>query len=75
MNLHWMKDRILQKEFWIYRDKGDKNRGNYFTKHYPPRRHKLIRPKYILGYKTTSLCLSTQLLVRRRIACARSAHA
>ena len=28
MNLHWMKDRILQKEFWIYWDKGYRNSGD-----------------------------------------------
>ena len=47
MNLHWMKDRILQKEFWVYWDKGYNSRGYYFTKYHPPRHHKLMRPKYI----------------------------
>ena len=47
MNFHWMNDRIEQKQFWVYFDKGINNWADCFTKHHPPKHHKLMRSKYI----------------------------
>ena len=64
MKFHWMKDRIEQQQFWVYWDKGINNWADYFTKHHPPKHHKLMRPKYIQMNKKQELCLSTQSLVQ-----------
>jgi hypothetical protein len=47
MRFHWMKDRIQQQEFHLYWEKGALNMADYFTKHHPPRHHKLMRHKYL----------------------------
>jgi hypothetical protein len=47
MRFHWMKDRIKQKQFHLYWEKGALNMADYFTKHHPPRHHKLMRNKYL----------------------------
>ena len=55
MKFHWMKDRILQKQFRVYWDKGVNNWADYFTKHHPPKHHKLMRPKYIQMKESSKL--------------------
>ena len=51
MRLHWIQDRVKQKQFHIYWDKGTNNYADYPTKHFPPSYHQKIRPKYVLqGY-------------------------
>ena len=47
MKIHFMIDRIQQKEFQLYWDRGKNNLGDYFTKHHPPSHHKIMRPKYL----------------------------
>jgi hypothetical protein len=47
MRFHWMKDRIQQKQFNLFWEKGSLNMADYFTKHHPPRHHKLMRHKYL----------------------------
>jgi hypothetical protein len=47
MRFHWMKDRIQQQQFHLYWEKGTQNMADYFTKHHPPRHHKLMRYKYL----------------------------
>ena len=47
MKIHWMVDRISKKQFLVYWDKGINNWVDYFTKHNPPKHHKLVRPKHI----------------------------
>ena len=47
MKFHWMRDRILQKQFCVYWDEGVNNWADYFTKYHPTKHHKLMRPKYI----------------------------
>jgi hypothetical protein len=42
-----MKDRIHQQQFHLYWEKGALNMADYFTKHHPPRHHKLMRHKYL----------------------------
>ena len=40
MRFYWMKDRVKQKDFFIYRKPGSQNMGGYFTKHHPPHHHR-----------------------------------
>ena len=51
MRWWWLQDKIKNKEFHVYLDKGKNNYVYYHTKHFPPLYHQQIRPKYILkGY-------------------------
>jgi hypothetical protein len=47
MRFHWMKDRILQGQFNLYWMRGKDNLADYFTKHFPPLHHKLMRYRYL----------------------------
>ena len=47
MRYHWLKDRIAQTQFNLYWAKGRNNQADYFTKHYPPSYHKLMRSIYL----------------------------
>jgi hypothetical protein len=47
MSFHWMNDRIQQQQFPLYWEKGALNMADCFTKHHPPRHHKLMRHKYL----------------------------
>ena len=35
-SFYWIRDRKIQKKFNIYWKPGSTNRGDYFTKHFPP---------------------------------------
>ena len=47
MRFYWVKDRVSQKHFLVYWESGRTNRGDYFTKHFPPRHHLDVRPTYL----------------------------
>ena len=47
MRYHWVKDRIAQNQFNLQWRKGDVNMADYFTKHHPPWKHKIMRYKYL----------------------------
>jgi hypothetical protein len=47
MRFHLMKERIQQQQFHLYWEKDALNMADYFTKHHPPRHHKLMRHKYL----------------------------
>ena len=47
MRFFWVKDRVSQKHFLVYWESGRTNRGDYFTKHFPPRHHVDVRPTYL----------------------------
>ena len=36
VRFHLVRDRMLQRQFLIYWDKGADNLGDYYTKHHPP---------------------------------------
>ena len=53
-DMRWwrLQDKIKNKEFHVYWDKGKNNYADYHTKHFPPSYHQQIRPTYVLkGYK------------------------
>ena len=47
MNIYWVKDRIKRKPFFLFWDRGTNNKADYFTKHFPPKYRKQIRPTYL----------------------------
>lgn len=55
MRFHWIKDRVSQHKFLIYWRPGLTNLGDYFTKHYAPSHHVVMRPKYL--YQALHLCI------------------
>ena len=62
MNLHWLRDKTLQKYFNIHWEKGSGNGGDYFTKHHPTIHHRQQRSRYVrdtlnlLSQNIVSLC-------------------
>ena len=63
MRFYWMRDRIKQGMFDLSWRKGELNRADYFTKHFPPWHHKKMRYQYLqrihkafLALRTSSLC-------------------
>ena len=47
MQFYWMKDRVKQKDFFVYWKPGSQNTGDYFTKHHQPHHHREICAKYL----------------------------
>ena len=47
MRIHWMRDRIKQKQFDLYWKPGLENLADYPTKHHSGRHHKKVRPIYL----------------------------
>jgi hypothetical protein len=47
MRFYWIKDRVKQGQFNVYRGLGFQNLADYFTKHHSPAHHKIIRNVYI----------------------------
>ena len=47
MRLYWIRDRKNQKQYNIYWKPGSTNKGDYFTKHFPPTHHSTVRPSYL----------------------------
>ena len=47
MRFNWIRDRVSQKQFEIYWEKGIQNLADYPTKHHAPRYHQRVRPIYL----------------------------
>ena len=47
MRFYWLRDRVRQQQFEVYWEKGSTNYADYFTKHFSPTHHKLMRPIYL----------------------------
>ena len=47
MRLWWLKDKVAQQNFDVFWDKGVNNWADYFTKHFAPRHHQLMRQRYL----------------------------
>ena len=84
MQLCWIRDRRNQDQFNIYWKPGSTNRGDYFTKHFPPAHHTTVRPSYLhvakYGKRSTlqgcvNLTLSTNHPVHPCAPAKSSAHA
>ena len=48
MRLWWLKDKLVQQHFKIFLDTGTNNWADYFTKHFAPKYHKILRQRYLL---------------------------
>jgi hypothetical protein len=55
MRFYWVRDRVKQKQFYIYWKPGDTNYGDYFTKHHNTPHHRAVRPTYI---HSANLCIN-----------------
>ena len=47
VRFYWIRNRIRQGQFQIYRRKGQTNRANYFSKHHPASHHQATRSTYL----------------------------
>ena len=47
MRFYWVRDRVRQKQFHIYWQKGKLNRADYFTKHHPGSHHRAVRSAHL----------------------------
>ena len=47
MRFCWIRNRSNQDQFNIYWKPGSTNRGDYFTKHFPPAHHTTVLPNYL----------------------------
>jgi hypothetical protein len=47
MHFYWVRDRVRQKQFHIFWQKGSLSRADYFTKHHPASHHQQVRPFYL----------------------------
>jgi len=47
MRFYWIRDRIAQKQFQVFWQRGLTNLADYFTKHHSPVHHQRMRPKYL----------------------------
>jgi hypothetical protein len=47
MRFYWVRDRVRQKQFHIFWQKGSLSRADYFTKHHPAKHHQTVRPFYL----------------------------
>ena len=54
MRFHWLRDRIVQKNFKIYWDRGINNQADYHTKHHPTKHHIHLRPMFLKKSDTIS---------------------
>ena len=84
MQFYWIRDRSNQDQFNIYWKPGSTNRGDYFTKHFPPAHHWTVLPSYLHVAKygkrsTLQGCVNLTLYANHPVnPCApanRSAHA
>jgi hypothetical protein len=47
MRFYWIKDRVKQGQFNVYRGPGYQHLADYFTKHHSPAHHKRMHEIYI----------------------------
>ena len=56
-----MKERVKQKDFFVYWKPGSQNMGDYFSKHHPPHHHREIWATYL--YMANALLKTDQNIV------------
>jgi hypothetical protein len=55
MRFYWVRDRVKEKQFVVYWQKGSDNDADYFTKHHPPSHHRVKRSRYLHEQDGTSI--------------------
>ena len=63
MHFYWIKDRVKQKDFFVYWKLGSQNIGNYFTKDHPPHHNREIHATYL--YMENALLKIDHKIVQR----------
>jgi hypothetical protein len=58
MRLHWVRDRVEQKQFDVQWQRAQHNLADYFTKHHAPKHHQTMRPFYLVNSAQRQLPLS-----------------
>ena len=48
MRFYWVRDRVRQGHYLVYRERGKDNLADYFTKHHPTKHHHAIIGKYLV---------------------------
>ncbi len=62
MRLWWLKDRMVQNHFKIFWDVGGNNWADYFTKHFAPQYHRVLRHHYLQRTNSAIATVLTQTL-------------
>ena len=57
MRFYWLRDRTLQKQFFIYWEPGKHNLADLPTKHHTGSHHHRVRPIYIYDKKTSPVSI------------------
>ena len=53
MRLHWLRDRVNQKQFQTHWMQGDCNYADYYSKHHAAAHHKKVRHEYLASKTLT----------------------
>ena len=62
-----LKEKIANKNFKIFWEKGISNWADYFTKHFSPKVHQALRPKYI--HKTNAVIRALIMHILKQRTC------
>ncbi len=68
MRFYWLRDRVAQKQFYVFWRKGNSNLADYFTKHFPASHHQSVCATYVLNCMTTYNKLNSWSRQRARTA-------
>ena len=63
MWLWWLKDRMIQQHFKIFWDVGGNNWADYFTKHFAPKYHRILRQRYLQHTNSAIATVLTRTLM------------
>ena len=66
MRYWWLKENIAQSEFHIFWDKGVHNWADYFTKHFAPSIHQVLRQRYV--HRTNLICTAIRHTLHRSLS-------
>jgi hypothetical protein len=69
MRFYWVRDRIKQKQYSVYREPGGENLAHYFTKHHSPTHHKDMRCQYVHNNLVPVLCFNAVALKHTARVC------
>ena len=56
MRFHWLRDQERRGDLHVFWGKGITNKGDYYTKHFPPSHHRTMRHSHFVSAKALHLC-------------------
>ena len=65
MRFYWDRDCVAKGDFIIHWHRGSDNLADYFTKHYSPAHHRLMRSRYLVDLHRPDFANATTQLMRR----------